>query len=1061
MSFTTPIYIPLIEGLDLSKDALLDGKDLQIAENIDWSVQGQARGRPSRAAAKQFSVRDPAGTPAAPAYLADSPFASTGFIANGLMRLRDGNGEHAMLGTDGRLFVYDSSDVWKDRGAFACFKVDQPHVYFTQPPTLVRTKVMGPDFGAFSAASGNEKTMSLLNPTTSAFQSRTTTSATPEVVGTMARCGTTTATLYRALGTNNLRIVLRANGASSLTDVQIATDAVGSGFVGNAPVICCDADQTVFFVVYQTTTANQYKVLRVNTSGTVLATYTGTLAGIWGHWVSNTTVAGNTVVVALTNADGLTLKSLNATTMADLAKDSTHGTVGCAAKEVVVGVESTTKAWWAYRQDTATVAGLRVGFSNPGTAASATLAKTYMSTDSVGGNLGVGIYTPLHQPVLFNGRMYLTLASANFASDVATWFTLDLSNLSAGGAGVFENPTLVARSRPDALALRGVNNFQPEGAVLASDGTGWTFASIEWVTYRTLFTGTTLGQQAVTVLNKISRSGPRCVLAGDATLFSGSVPRSLAGDQCYEAGFPSVRPIFQINPSAPASGGSLNGSYTLYVCWTYVDGAGQIHRSAASALTQATAGAGTYYDVYVQTPYFSERPAGEVKLEIYSTAANPAPGDPATLQATVNPDFTFGATKYQLLSVTPGGEELYQLKGEFAHVTPAGDGGIAAMGRRVWVADRGTVYASLLLNPHQGVAWNDEGSLSVNLPAGAGRILALDAMDDKLLVFCERGVWLVQDGGPDNVGAGPDIQFPVRISDLGCAGPRSTCPTDRGVVFCSPLDGTDPQRGGPWLLDRSLSLTDRKYLGSPAVAYFLNNSSGSWVPEVAFSPERQQLYVSVPVAGLPAANLYGDGGGTIGGTVGSVGGLTPGVLGPDMPGVVVIDFRAGKWSTWVHQINTGIFWTMDVIRGVLWTKGTEVAPYSGTPGTDADDGAYTMALATGHLFSDGRNGLGWARCRAISVLGSDESGAHDLAIRAIQDQTRVLTSGTISLPAVATSTSASTWPVARQSPEWRLPSQKCSTLKVHLTATPATARWSAIRLDVQPLPSRAPTSQRS
>src|SRR5262249_16942794 len=62
--------------------------------------------------------------------------------------------------------------------------------------------------------------------------------------------------------------------------------------------------------------------------------------------------------------------------------------------------------------------------------------------------------------------------------------------------------------------------------------------------------------------------------------------------------------------------------------------------------------------------------------------------------------------------------------------------------------------------------------------------------------------------------------------------------------------------------------------------------------------------------------------------------------------------------------------------------------------------------------------------------------------------------------AVALSIGANTWPLARQAPEWRLPSQKCSTLQVTMSATPATARWSAIRLDVQPLPPRAPTSQR-
>ena len=54
---TTPIYIPLVEGLDLSKDATLGQKELFAAENVDFSIQGQARGRPGREQPVQFSVR--------------------------------------------------------------------------------------------------------------------------------------------------------------------------------------------------------------------------------------------------------------------------------------------------------------------------------------------------------------------------------------------------------------------------------------------------------------------------------------------------------------------------------------------------------------------------------------------------------------------------------------------------------------------------------------------------------------------------------------------------------------------------------------------------------------------------------------------------------------------------------------------------------------------------------------------------------------------------------------------------------------------------------------------
>lgn len=1024
MAHTTPIFVPLTSGLDLSKASVLGEKDLTLAENVDFSVQGEVRGRPGRAAPSQFIVHNGAN-----AYSAAQSLVASGFRPNGLMRLKDGTDERPMLGTDGRLFALEGTE-WKDRGAFAAMRVDQPHTYFTQPQSGLVRRIMGPDFGTYTTTTPNESVMSLMNPTTLGFERRLGVGTTPGSPGTMARCGTVTATVYITIATNNLRLVTRANGAAAFTDTIIAADAAAISNDGDAPVICCDGNQTVFFVIYQTTTANQYKVLRVTTAGAVAATYTGTLVGIHGHWVTNSAAGDDRVVIGLTNADGLTIKVLNATSMVDQALDSTHGTVACDSREVVVGYESSTVVWWAYRQEAGAVAGLRIGTVNPGSAASASLKKTYSSVDSAGGQLGVSYYTPMHQPVLFGGRMYLTITAYTQplvgVPGVGTWYTLDLSYNAIGGT-----PALAARGRTDATAIRysGALKAQPEGAVLRSDTTGWTFPSIDWVTFETTQISSTAGQQAVTVLNLITRSGPRCVVAGDATLFSGSVPRSLAGDRCYEAGFPAARPVMQVNPSA-VGGFLADGSYTLYTCWMYVDGAGQIHRSSASSMTQATGGGGvSYIDVYVQTPYFTERPAGDIFLEIYCTAVNPATDDPAYLQAVVTPSTTAGATKYQLTGVVTTTEGLYILDNEFAHITPSADGGIAAMGRRVWLADRATVYASLLLNPREGATWNDEGSLSVDLPAGAGRILALEALEDKLIVFCERGVYVIQDGGPNNVGVGPDIAYPIRITDLGCAGPRSTCVTDRGVVFCSPLDSKDPQRGGPWLLDRSLSLTERQYLGSPALTYFTGNST--WVPEVAFSPERQQLYVTIPVADSSSNT-----------------------------GVAVIDMRMSKWATWSTQdAATGELRSIDVVNGCLWSCNNEPAGFTELPDYGTDDNV-PLRVRTTHLFADGRDGLGWSRVRSISVLGSDPPGStgYNMTIYALQDQTITSNSGSMTIPDYAADTA---WPGTRTAPEWLLPRKKCSSIQVTLESSAHNVRWSAIRLDVRPLSPRAPARTRS
>ena len=53
----TPLYIPLTTGLDLSKEATLGASELHAAVNVDFTVDGQLRGRPARAARRPPILR--------------------------------------------------------------------------------------------------------------------------------------------------------------------------------------------------------------------------------------------------------------------------------------------------------------------------------------------------------------------------------------------------------------------------------------------------------------------------------------------------------------------------------------------------------------------------------------------------------------------------------------------------------------------------------------------------------------------------------------------------------------------------------------------------------------------------------------------------------------------------------------------------------------------------------------------------------------------------------------------------------------------------------------------
>jgi hypothetical protein len=837
--------------------------------------------------------------------------------------------------------------------------------------------------------------------------------AVPAQFGNGSRCGTTTAVLLLGddfSGNKNLYMVYRTASGDSLTSVVIATDALTTVTdAGLAPSICCSSDATVFYVAYATTTANGYKVLKVSATGTVLATYTGTFAGLAGIWVENSSASANQAWVATTGTNGLQVVVL---TNMVLTRTLTHNP-GFPGADVVLGRESDTGAWFAYRMQTGTGNGnIVVGKLDPTTPASALAYRTFYGDNTGIPRAGVR-WSIAHQPILINGRVYLTLIAATNNEDTGTWQTLDLTSW----LGAFTQPMLVARGSTEAT----VPFLQPATATATTAGNGWLFSGMDWSRFDQDSGGSASGRDAALGLNRVTLSQPRSTLFGDSTVFSGSVPHVIQRGQCAELGFPFLAGVPGMDVANTGAGAVGIGSYQITACWRWTDDAGQIHRSSpAPVRTITVAGAGAVLSVYVTNPWLTEKEFGSVKIEVYSTDVG-ATGN-LFLQQTVTPVFTDGYTAVTLNgSPILTSEILYTDGGVLANVHVSGDGGVATVGRRLWLASANTISASKLHITGEAPGFSDSAAnnqpvLQLALPAGAGRIVALESLEDKLAVFCERGIFAIQDGGPDNIGVGPDFMAPYRVSDLGIAGPRAICRTDTGIAFCTAITGADAGLAGPWHLDRGLSLT---YLGR-AIRNHLDTAKTN--PEMAFSAERQALF------------------------------LTTG------EGIVTLDMRVGKWSLWTVASALGTLRSIATVSGVLWSLANEPAPYTATNGIDVGDGNVTMTIATEDLPASGRGGLGWSRVRSVSTLGTRTSGAHTLTITAVLDQTTTLTSDPISQ---AASTSSTTWPANRQAPEWRLPQQKCSSLQVRLSATPAVAEWTAVELQIVPLPPRSPAGSRS
>lgn len=107
-----------------------------------------------------------------------------------------------------------------------------------------------------------------------------------------------------------------------------------------------------------------------------------------------------------------------------------------------------------------------------------------------------------------------------------------------------------------------------------------------------------------------------------------------------------------------------------------------------------------------------------------------------------------------------------------------------------------------------GVPIEGNDALSIELPDRGGVVTALASLNESLVVWKERQIYIVTGDGPNNLGFG-DFQEPVQVaSDVGCIDARSVVETPDGLMFQS--------RKGIYLLGKDFSVV---YIGADAEAF--------------------------------------------------------------------------------------------------------------------------------------------------------------------------------------------------------------------------------------------------
>ena len=270
-----------------------------------------------------------------------------------------------------------------------------------------------------------------------------------------------------------------------------------------------------------------------------------------------------------------------------------------------------------------------------------------------------------------------------------------------------------------------------------------------------------------------------------------------------------------------------NKTYNWIACYRYEDNSGNVHRSALSdQFTFALSSTQNYQNVDVLVPMvnFTAKYEFATYIELYRTE-----GDGTlfyrvsdlnvskTVRASRNSkDFNFILIKDNTNDASlVSGELLYTTGGVLENTITPASSIMASYKNRLFLAgvesSEHLIYFSKQIQPgiYDTTPVEFSDGLTLEVPTDGGAIVALKKMDDKLIIFKERAIYMLTGEGPNNLGEQNDFIEPQLVSsDLGCKFANSVAFMPKGLMFMS--------QKGIFLLNRSLGL---EYIGAPAEDY--------------------------------------------------------------------------------------------------------------------------------------------------------------------------------------------------------------------------------------------------
>jgi hypothetical protein len=802
------------------------------------------------------------------------------------------------------------------------------------------------------------------------------------------------------------------------TEVTLATSV--TNMVGAGPNLAWDPISQSAVVAYISTDATNsvfaLRAVRVGVSiGTVGPTACFTQANLPNAQISSVVVGGGSGITfgvyAIGSLDAthqdvwgitLTVSSMAVSVAASKLDSVNIGSTGSTGAIAAVGVAGGLTLFYDYlgastlnATSSFGIRTLTVDSSNNITSSPATYITSAQTQNTLAGGAGLNGPYIAGQPINVSGSVMLPVYFFSLASGGGlqnSWFLLN--------SGVVFSKALYGTAGSNARAGFAPNKgvCPPSPVVVPnSSPAAYVYPMMERNTL-SLFNGTNVSQTGICLLS----------LTPSVAILSGGIPPAKSklsnnlfltkgllnaydGQSVTEAGFHLFPEAISVGTGA--AGSIAAGTYSYVALYEWIDGQGNRHQSAASPAFKYTAPGAKQATVTIPTLLLSQK--SNVNVVVYRTDNN---GSTYYRLNDVNnalPNST--SVSYVTLtdnSVSNSSNEIlaYQGGALLPNNGPPPCTTCSVHQGRLWLDVSDDPYAFRYSQAAiSGVGLQFNETLQFRLPLVSGGYVASVSMDDKLIVFGKRKIYVIFGQGPSPGGAGSTYSSPIEIpSDVGASDARTPTLIPQGIIFSTTK--------GWYLLTRALEV---RYIGSGVEAY----NGSPFYCGVVHQTNREVRF---------------------GGFTGQV-------------GTLVFDYVREQWSRFDY-VGLDAIWSE--LKGTyVFCDGTNLQQETGV----TDNGS--VVVVTGVTAWIKLNTLGgFQRARRAFIEGA-YNGNSTLVLSYGVDYDSALTSLGGQATTNLKTASSNAW-LGR----WHLPVQKCSAIRFSIVDTPAASSsgvgFSSMQLEV-------------